>query len=251
MSTIWSYVKRHHLGLLALLLVLTGGTAYAANAIPKNAVASKQIKNDSVKGKDVKDGGLTGGDLADGSVGGADVADGSVGGVDLADGGVGAADLATGSVDGARIKDGSVGEADIADGVVPQVVTKTTVVPLDGGGPWLNYTTIPGVGSIEFICSTPSNAGARIMAVGGGTEVYSFVEGQDLTTGQGAVMVQKGPNAYIVQAQVTSALIASRIIAHSATKSIDVDVRVSTYNNKCTITGTTTVTDNVTGTLPG
>jgi hypothetical protein len=251
MSNFRDYVKRHHVGLVALLLVLTGGTAYAATAIPKNAVGSKHVKDNSLRGKDLKDAGLTGADLADGSVAGPDLADGSVGGADLTDGGVGAGDLAAGSVDGGAIKDGAVGKADIADDVVPQVMTRTTVVPLAGGGSWLNYTTVPGVGSIEFICSTPSNAGARIMAVGGGTEVYSFVEGQDLTTGQGAVMVQKGPNAYIVQAQVSSALIASRIIAQSATKSIDVDVRVSTYNNKCTITGTTTVTDNVTGTVPG
>ena len=241
MSIFRDYLTRHHVGLLALLLVLTGGTAYAATNLPKSSVGSKQVKDNSLRGKDLKDGGFTGADLADGSVAG----------TDLADGGVGAGDLAAASVDGSKVKDGSVGKADIAQGVVPEVVTRTTVVPLAGGGSWLNYTTVPGVGSIEFICSTPSNAGARIMAVGGGTEVYSFVEGQDLTTGQGAVMVQKGPNAYIVQAQVSSALIASRIIAHSATKSIDVDVRVSTYNNKCTITGTTTVTDNVTGTLPG
>jgi hypothetical protein len=37
-----SYLRRHHIGLLALCIALTG-TAYAAT-LPKNSVGSKQLK---------------------------------------------------------------------------------------------------------------------------------------------------------------------------------------------------------------
>ncbi len=50
------------------LVVATGGTSYAAIALPKNSVASKQIVNNSIKSKDVKDGGLTAADFAAGSL---------------------------------------------------------------------------------------------------------------------------------------------------------------------------------------
>jgi len=50
------------------LVVATGGTSYAAIALPKNSVASKQIVNNSIKSKDVKDGALTAADFAAGSL---------------------------------------------------------------------------------------------------------------------------------------------------------------------------------------
>jgi len=104
--TIWDYVKRHHVGLLALVLILTGGTAYAASSaahLPKNSVASKQVKNGSLQGKDLKDGTVASADVANGSLTGADVADGGLTGADLADGSVAGADLAPGAVADTRI----------------------------------------------------------------------------------------------------------------------------------------------------
>jgi hypothetical protein len=41
------YVRRHHVGLLALFLAL-GGTSYAAVKLPKNSVGTAQIKNKAV-----------------------------------------------------------------------------------------------------------------------------------------------------------------------------------------------------------
>jgi hypothetical protein len=65
--------------LLALVLVLSGGTAYAAKQkLPKNSVASKQVKNGSLQGKDFRDGTVTGADIADGSIGRPDFAAGVV-----------------------------------------------------------------------------------------------------------------------------------------------------------------------------
>jgi len=85
MRTVLDYVQRHHVGLLALLLLFGGGTAYAAKVhLPKNSVASKQVKNGSLQGKDLKDRTVTGADVADGSLTGTDLADGTVGAKDLA-----------------------------------------------------------------------------------------------------------------------------------------------------------------------
>jgi hypothetical protein len=41
------YVRRHHLGMVALFFAL-GGSAYAAVALPSNSVGTKQIKNHAV-----------------------------------------------------------------------------------------------------------------------------------------------------------------------------------------------------------
>jgi hypothetical protein len=63
MSTrIPAYLKQQHLALLCLLLIATGGTAYAAGKI-----GSKQIKTGAVKGKHVKDRSLQQVDLAPGT----------------------------------------------------------------------------------------------------------------------------------------------------------------------------------------
>ena len=41
------YVRRHHIGLLALFVAL-GGTSYAAVKLPRNSVGTAQIKNRAV-----------------------------------------------------------------------------------------------------------------------------------------------------------------------------------------------------------
>ncbi len=41
------YVRRHHVGLLALFVAL-GGTSYAAVKLPRNSVGTAQIKNRAV-----------------------------------------------------------------------------------------------------------------------------------------------------------------------------------------------------------
>lgn len=42
-----AYLKRHHIGLLALFIAL-GGTSYAASQLPKNSVGSSQIRKEAV-----------------------------------------------------------------------------------------------------------------------------------------------------------------------------------------------------------
>ena len=53
MRAIAGYVRRHHVGLLALFVAL-GGTAYAVQIASKDSVVSKSIKDGQVKPRDVK-----------------------------------------------------------------------------------------------------------------------------------------------------------------------------------------------------
>ena len=47
MSALLRYVRRHHLGLIALFIAL-GGTAYAATAVPPNSVGTRQLRRHAV-----------------------------------------------------------------------------------------------------------------------------------------------------------------------------------------------------------
>jgi len=53
MRSIAAYVRRHHIGLLALFVAL-GGTAYAVQVAPKNSVVSKSIRDGQVRPRDQK-----------------------------------------------------------------------------------------------------------------------------------------------------------------------------------------------------
>lgn len=73
MTSLRAYLRQHHVGLLAILLILSGGTAYAVTA-PKNSVASSSIKNGAVKSADIRDGSIRGADIKDGTVSASDLA---------------------------------------------------------------------------------------------------------------------------------------------------------------------------------
>lgn len=64
-------VRAQWLGLLAIVLVLSGGAAYAA--VAKNSVVSKSIKNGQVKTVDLKNDGVNGTKVADDSLTGDDI----------------------------------------------------------------------------------------------------------------------------------------------------------------------------------
>jgi hypothetical protein len=51
------YVRRHHVGLVALTVAL-GGTSYAAVALPRNSVGGPQLKRDAITSSKVRDGSL-------------------------------------------------------------------------------------------------------------------------------------------------------------------------------------------------
>lgn len=67
MNRLLTYLRRHHLGLLALFIAL-GGTSYAAVNLPKDSVGSTQIKAGAVGASEVRDGSLTKKDFKSGTL---------------------------------------------------------------------------------------------------------------------------------------------------------------------------------------
>jgi hypothetical protein len=61
-----TYLRRHHIGLLALCLAMSG-TAYAAS-LPRNSVGPKQLRKNAVTSVKVKDRSLRGRDFARGQL---------------------------------------------------------------------------------------------------------------------------------------------------------------------------------------
>lgn len=73
LSGLGSYLKRHHLGLLALVVALSG-TAYAAQkSAPKNSVVAKSIKKGAVTGPKLAPNSVDGSKVTDRSLTGADI----------------------------------------------------------------------------------------------------------------------------------------------------------------------------------
>jgi hypothetical protein len=66
LATVVSYVQRHHLGLLALFVALSG-TAYAAS-LPRNSVGTAQLKRNAVTSAKVKPGSLLASDFRRGQL---------------------------------------------------------------------------------------------------------------------------------------------------------------------------------------
>jgi len=72
-----TYLRRHHVALLALFLAI-GGTSYAAAKLPTNSVATKQIKNGQVKKADLGTDSVTSPKVKDGSLQARDFAAGQL-----------------------------------------------------------------------------------------------------------------------------------------------------------------------------
>jgi hypothetical protein len=119
-----SYLRRHHLGLIALFFALTG-TSYA---VATGSINSREIRNNSIRSKDVRTNTIRSSDLLGNSVRSGDVRDGTLTGTDVFDGGVTGADLANSSVEGLDVRDGTLGDADIgANSVSNDELTNNSV----------------------------------------------------------------------------------------------------------------------------
>jgi hypothetical protein len=119
-----TYLRTHHVGLLALFLAMTG-TSYAvatgsinSREIKDNSVKSRDLRNNSVTGRDLRNGRVSGRDLRDGSASGTDLRDGSVSGADIEDNTLNGADVANGSLSGQDIRANSLGDGDIAPNAI-------------------------------------------------------------------------------------------------------------------------------------
>jgi hypothetical protein len=62
MRGLTTYLRRHHIGLLALFIAL-GGTSYAAVSLSANSVGARELKNQAVGSSELKDGSIKKRDL--------------------------------------------------------------------------------------------------------------------------------------------------------------------------------------------
>jgi hypothetical protein len=67
MGRVVTYVRRHHVALLALFVAI-GGTTYAAANLPRGSVGTRQLRRNSVVSSKVKDGSLEGSDFEKGAL---------------------------------------------------------------------------------------------------------------------------------------------------------------------------------------
>ncbi len=119
-----SYLRRHHLGLIALFFALSG-TSYAVST---GSINSREIRNGTIVGKDVRNNRLSGADIDNGSVRSRDIRDNALISSDVLDASLNGGDLANSSVDGVDLRDGTVRDADIgADSVSGDELTSGSV----------------------------------------------------------------------------------------------------------------------------
>jgi hypothetical protein len=117
-ARIAAYIRQHHLALLCLFLILSGGTAYATHPGGANTIHSGDIIDLEVKGRDLADGSVTTSKINDGAMKSTDIGDGEVRSADVANDTTGGAltgtDIAnTDSLGSPEI--GGLGSADITD----------------------------------------------------------------------------------------------------------------------------------------
>jgi hypothetical protein len=104
-----TYLRRHHLGLIALFFALTG-TSYA---VATGSIDSREIRNNAVRSKDVRNNTLSGADVRNNTLRSRDVRDSALIGADVLDASLNGGDLANGTVEGLDVRDGTLRDPDI------------------------------------------------------------------------------------------------------------------------------------------
>jgi hypothetical protein len=153
---------------LALSIVLSMGTAYAADT-----VRSKDIVNGQVKTVDLGNNAVTTGKLKDGQVGLVDLDTNSVDATKISDASVGAADLATSSVGSDEIATDAVNATEIADSSIDsgEIVADSL----------LASDLAPGsVGTSEIIDGTVSGTDIASSTITGGNVASNSIGTSDL-----------------------------------------------------------------------
>ena len=138
---LWEHFRQQWAGLLALALVLGGGTAYAVDGplAGQNTVGSEDVINGEVKTADIGGGEVKTADIGNDAVAGSKVLDDSLGNVDLKAGSVRASEVANGSLSGTEIGNGTVTSDDVNESTLP---LPGLMIPVDASG-YQNLTLGP------------------------------------------------------------------------------------------------------------
>ena len=131
MRGISGYLRRHHLGLIAIFIALSGSAVAAT--VAKNSVTSKSIKNSGVKLKDLGPNSVDGSKVVDDSLTGADILESTLNGIQ--------------GPPGERGPQGEQGPAGSPD-TGQQILDK--LAPVDGSGSDLDADTVDGSQASDF-----------------------------------------------------------------------------------------------------
>ncbi len=134
-ARISAYIRQQHVGLIALFLVLAGGSAYALDG--SNTVFTDDIVNGAVRS--------------------ADLGVESVSSSRIVDGGVTGADLAANAVSSAKVRDGTIGAADLDTSAFDGLASGRTVYDAEAGT--TPATTVQGRFSVNLACDPGPGTG--------------------------------------------------------------------------------------------
>jgi hypothetical protein len=166
---------------LCLVLLVGGGTAYAALKLPKNSVGTRQLKNNAVAAAKLRKGAVTAGKLATGAVGTSALAGGAVTSGTIADQAVGTSKLAAGAVANGNLANDAVTSAKVQDGSL----TKNDVASntfLAANGTAVDSAQLDGLGPTAFVRGKARFMSARtVVPAGQSAEVleldFAHIEG--------------------------------------------------------------------------
>jgi hypothetical protein len=119
------YLRQHHLALLCLFLILSGGTAYALDG--SNTVFTDDIVDKQVKTADIDAGAVTNGKIGPDAVNSGRIAAGGVATTDIADAAVAQSKLGPNSVVSAKVVDNSLKGADVDESTLNLALAQNTV----------------------------------------------------------------------------------------------------------------------------
>lgn len=164
-----TYLRRHHAGLLALFIALSG-TSYAvatnsigSREIRNNSVTSRDARNNSLKGVDLRNGGIRSADLRDGGVLGVDIKRNTVGGEHIRSGSLNDSDLASNSVSSRELRTDAVGSDQVRNGSLKREDIDAGIIASDAVVRFDSFSVAPGKTSMDTVSCA---SGER--ALGGG-----------------------------------------------------------------------------------
>jgi hypothetical protein len=111
------------IGGAAVLLLISAGTAYAANEwtganIVDGSLTTDDLANNTIQGVDIATGAVLSSDIANDTVTNVDIADNTVRSTEIQNNTIGSADVADGSLTSTDILDGTITGTDILDGTI-------------------------------------------------------------------------------------------------------------------------------------